>query len=237
MGDAYNKHTKQGAGTLEGNWYEERVMRELTGHGRSAVLEHVPYRDGEPVYRKPRDGTDVRLHGEPNEDLLLGTNHLYGTAKNPADGFRRQGRREQEFLNKITEEVLAEQRAKEAEEEEYRNSRYFETTVKGTYLWNEPNQPVGKRVMKTQDLRPAEAVDEVWAVEHGIRKPVPRKPKEELEAEVLGKEHAVTLYSEKLGHTNFPMTAAKGPNPFAKSSAFTQPIHQTRGVTGFQGNI
>ena len=237
MGDAYNKHTQVGTGTLEGNWYEERVMRELTGQGRSAVSEHVPVKNGDPVYQRDRDGTDVRIHGEPNEDLLHSTNHSYGKSRNPAAGFRTQGRRQQEFLNQITQEVLQEQTAKEAEEEEYRNSRCFESTTKGTYLWNEPTQPVGKRVMKTQDLRPAEAVDEVWAVEHGLRKPQITKTKEELEAEVIGKEHAVTLYSEKLGHTNFPITAAKGPNPFAKSSAFTQPIHQTRGVTGFQGNI
>ena len=33
------------------------------------------------------------------------------------------------------------------------------------------------------------------------------------------------------------MSAATGPNPFARTSGFTQPINQTKGAVGYEGNI
>jgi len=33
------------------------------------------------------------------------------------------------------------------------------------------------------------------------------------------------------------MSATVGPNPFAKSSGFTQPVHQTRAVKQYEGNV
>lgn len=33
------------------------------------------------------------------------------------------------------------------------------------------------------------------------------------------------------------MSAAVGPNPFSKTSGFTQPADQTKAVVGFYGNI
>ena len=33
------------------------------------------------------------------------------------------------------------------------------------------------------------------------------------------------------------MSAATGPNPFAKTSGFTQPLNQTKAVNSYEGNI
>lgn len=40
----YNKSNDAGKGTLVGNWYEERSLRDFTGVGRSIVKEHIPKR-------------------------------------------------------------------------------------------------------------------------------------------------------------------------------------------------
>ena len=33
------------------------------------------------------------------------------------------------------------------------------------------------------------------------------------------------------------MSAATGPNPFARTSGLTQPLNQTKAVVGYEGNI
>mmetsp|Transcript_54684 Transcript_54684/g.127913 ORF Transcript_54684/g.127913 Transcript_54684/m.127913 type:complete len:466 (-) Transcript_54684:82-1479(-) len=40
--DAYNKYTKEGVGTLIGNWYEERSIRDATGESRTVPQRHIP---------------------------------------------------------------------------------------------------------------------------------------------------------------------------------------------------
>eukprot|EP00403_Amphidinium_massartii_P009835 CAMPEP_0178426764 /NCGR_PEP_ID=MMETSP0689_2-20121128/29400_1 /TAXON_ID=160604 /ORGANISM="Amphidinium massartii, Strain CS-259" /LENGTH=465 /DNA_ID=CAMNT_0020048455 /DNA_START=59 /DNA_END=1456 /DNA_ORIENTATION=+ len=40
--DAFNKYTKEGAGTLVGNWFEERSIRDATGEGRTVPQRHIP---------------------------------------------------------------------------------------------------------------------------------------------------------------------------------------------------
>ena len=47
----------------------------------------------------------------------------------------------------------------------------------------------------------------------------------------------VTIYTEALENKNFPMSAHTGPNPFAKTSGFTQPLNQTRAATKYEGNV
>ena len=47
----------------------------------------------------------------------------------------------------------------------------------------------------------------------------------------------VTIYTEALERKNTYMSAATGPNPFARSSGFTQPLNQTKAVVEYEGNI
>ena len=47
----------------------------------------------------------------------------------------------------------------------------------------------------------------------------------------------VTIYTEALERKNTYMSAATGPNPFARTSGFTQPLTQTKAVVGYEGNI
>jgi hypothetical protein len=47
--------------------------------------------------------------------------------------------------------------------------------------------------------------------------------------------HPVTFYSEHLHNKNYYMSAGTGNNPFAKTSGFTQTIHNTRAAAQFEG--
>lgn len=47
----------------------------------------------------------------------------------------------------------------------------------------------------------------------------------------------MTVYTEALERKNTYMSAATGPNPFARTSGLTQPLNQTKAVTSFEGNI
>lgn len=45
------------------------------------------------------------------------------------------------------------------------------------------------------------------------------------------------MWTEHLERKNFYMSGATGVNPFARTSGFTQPLNQTRSVTGHEGNV
>jgi hypothetical protein len=47
----------------------------------------------------------------------------------------------------------------------------------------------------------------------------------------------VTIYTESLERKNTYMSAATGPNPFARTSGLTQPLNQTKAAVGYEGNI
>lgn len=224
MADAYNKFTKQAAGTLVGNWQEERELRELTGHGRNYPINHVPRVQGDPAYTRPRDGTDKRINGVDYPlDTLNTFNYEYGKAVNPADSLPRVGKREQLLKSQIYDEILKEQQEKKEEERRQKEARMFETTTKSTFNWNTPDQNVGKRVMKDQHGRDIQMSDPEFAVEHGFRRIQPITDIETLKKEVHDSQMAVTLYSETLNREIIPISAPGGANPFAKTCGVTKP--------------
>jgi hypothetical protein len=47
----------------------------------------------------------------------------------------------------------------------------------------------------------------------------------------------VTIYTEALERKNFYMSAATGPNPFSVTRGLTQPVHCTKAMKNFEGNI
>lgn len=66
-------------------------------------------------------------------------------------------------------------------------------------------------------------------VEHGFGKRAQKATDEELLARIPKGDYTqtrpVTLWSEALERKNFYMSAATGPNPFARTSGFTQPLN------------
>lgn len=47
----------------------------------------------------------------------------------------------------------------------------------------------------------------------------------------------VTIYTEAIERKNTYMSAATGPNPFAVTRGFTQPLDKTKAVLSYEGNI
>ncbi len=183
----FNKHLPEGKGTLDGNWYEERALRDFTGVGRTIIREHIPKRCGnleEPIYNdKKFDNTLDRIHGVRRDEIMQSENYMYGRSKNPADELPQVGKRTMLMEREIQQKVLQELAEKEREEERQRNMRYFDTTGKTTFVEQDMTaNVVGRKVMKTQDggLVAMDNRDELLMVEHGFGRRTQKTTDQEL---------------------------------------------------------
>jgi hypothetical protein len=90
---------------------------------------------------------------------------------------------------------------------------------------------VGRKVMQTQDgkLVAAESRDENLIVETGMYRRTQKATDDELRQRIpqgdYTQQRPVTIYTEAIERKNFYMSAATGPNPFAKTSGLTQPLN------------
>lgn len=122
--------------------------------------------------------------------------------------------------------------------------RYFDSTARTTYVKQDYSvNKVGARVMKTQDGKAVDSTckDEELLVEHGYGRRTQTKTDAELRREIpegdFSQTMPVTVYTEALRTKAVMMTASTGPNPFAKTSGFTQPVQNTRAVKKYEGNV
>ena len=112
------------------------------------------------------------------------------------------------------------------------NDRYFDTTnAENHYEMDNSQNTVGRKVMKTQDgkLVAMGNRDENFIVETGMYRRTAKATDEELRQRIpqgdYTQQRQVTIYTEALERKNTYMSASTGPNPFAKSSGFTQPLN------------
>lgn len=97
--------------------------------------------------------------------------------------------------------------------------------------------------MKTQDGKQVQFTerDEQLIVEHGTWRRLQKNPDEELYQRVPKGDYTqtqpVTYYTHMLERKHYQNSAAVGPNPFARTSGFTQTADQTKSVSGYYGNI
>ena len=106
--------------------------------------------------------------------------------------------------------------------------RYFDTTNAENFDTKDLTQnTVGRKVMRTQDGRlvAMEHRDANFIVETGMYRRTQQATDDELRKRVPVGDYTqtrpVTIYTEALERKNTYMSAATGPNPFAKSSGFT----------------
>jgi hypothetical protein len=148
--DAYNKYlTDSGkGGTLIGNWFEERSIREATGEGRSVPQRHIPragllsdWTKTCPGGGRKQDNTFERTYG-PKYDVKhvplskvigAGEEDITGECPMPtmvqAEGrIARVGQRELLYRAARREVAEAELAEEDAERERKANERSFETT-------------------------------------------------------------------------------------------------------------
>jgi hypothetical protein len=153
--DAFNKYLTDGgrSGTLVGNWFEERSIREATGEGRSVPQRHIP-RSGlltdwtavPSCGPRKQDNTFERTVGknyslkDVPQSKVIGSGEADLTGETPiaptlqAEGrIARVGERELKCraarLDVAEQEVLDE----EAERERSNNERFFDSTYAGHY--------------------------------------------------------------------------------------------------------
>ena len=214
---------------------------------RTVTKTHIPKRHlnfEEPIQGKEFDNTTNRIYGESNQQLMTTNNTEYGTGKNKADGVAKIGRKNAKMEREIERQVMQEMRDRQAAIDARDQDRYFDTTnAENHYEMDNSQNTVGRKVMKTQDgkLVAMGSRDENFIVETGMYRRTAKATDEELRQRIpqgdYTQQRPVSIYTEALERKNTYMSAATGPNPFAKSSGFTQPLNQTRAVTEFEGNV
>ena len=223
--------------------FEPKPVMEPMDISRSNGLQaSTEYTTQRPIYKG--DKTHDRIHGAKVDAEMKSENYHYGRGKNKADLLPTKGKKTLQMEREIEAEVLRELKAKEDQEEMMRNMRYFDPTTKTTYVKQDytANQ-VGQRVMKTQDGKAVDQTardEELW-VEHGFGRRTQKATDEELKRDIpegdFSQTMPVTVYTDALRTKAVMMTASTGPNPFAKTSGFTQPVHNTRAVKNYEGNV
>lgn len=147
--DAFNKNIlndagEEGAGTLIGNWAEERVLREATGEGRTVPQRHVP-RSGllqdftkTPSVYKKGDDTFNRVYGPKSNHNPEPASRTIGAPDRHAGKIAHVGPLEQTLKAGRTE--LAENEVQEEEEiiAKQANTRRFDTTTGSVHC--KPNE-------------------------------------------------------------------------------------------------
>ena len=171
-------------------------------------------------------------------------NTEYGTGKHSTQGIARVGRKTDMLEREIANAVAAEMAEKKAEQKRREQQRYFDTTNKEVFTEQDLTQnTIGRKVMQTQDgkLVSMESRDENLIVETGMYRRTQKATDEELRNRIPQGDYTVqrpvTIYTEAIERKNFYGSASTGPNPFAKTSGFTQPLNQTKAVKGYEGNI
>ena len=214
---------------------------------RTVTRTHIPKKhlDFEnPITGATFDNTANRIYGESRPELMTTNNTEYGTSKNSTDGMTRIGRKnaqmEREIERQVQQEMLERRAANEARNEE----RYFDTTNQENLCTRDLTQnTVGRKVMQTQDgkLVAGATRDDQFTVEQGLYRRTAKATDAELRQRIPQGDYTqarpVTIYTEALERKNTYMSASTGPNPFARSSGFTQPLNQTKAVVGWEGNV
>ena len=156
----------------------------------------------------------------------------------------RVGRKRDMMERDIERQVQQEMRDRRAAIEAKNQERFFDTTNQENLCERDLTQnTVGRKVMQTQDgklVNMAER-DDNFIVEQGMYRRTQKATDDELRQRIPQGDYnctrPVTIYTEALERKNTYMSAATGPNPFARSSGFTQPLNQTKAVVGYEGNV
>jgi hypothetical protein len=161
--DSYNKHPGRAHGTMIANWFEENVLREKDGEGRTKHNFHYPKSHHKLMNSEPEEvqamvggrtfeNTKLRTIGFNDYPPMKTENHEYGTGHNKADAIPKVGARQQllekQFLGTVSSQLSRTQRL----EEEALQQRQFATTY--SELMQDPGLPrefLGRRRMVNQD--------------------------------------------------------------------------------------
>lgn len=249
MTNIFNKNILSKNGTLIENWFEERILRDATGEGRTVPKNHVPKQNiGEELIVRgevQKDITSIRCLGDPKENKLTTSYQEIGNFSTREHKYLHGNIKDKVFKeffssyldSKSTKDILS--------EEMKANYRSLETT-KGTV--HKPQEikfaELGKRHMKTPDGFPIDQtkLDKLFMASHGMSKYqsiIPEsKAKQYVGEEVpYFKDKEITFWSQNIAKGSFYTSPLQGQNAFARSSGFTQPVTNTKNNVVMNGKI
>ena len=265
MHNNYNKTSITRNGTLIDNWFEEGELRKLTGVSRSTIgttFGKITF-NPEVIHTKenPHDNTYQRVIGEkePTKDYSL-TSRDYGQNNNKILKYthpKLNAKDEQAKLNIYIKNCNLYNDEVQKSSQEFRS---FETTNRNLHPPQPFKEVIGLRHMYTQDktLIPREKAINFIPIE--IIKKMgqeaaeadfleKKRKKEELKRlqaksklppEELVKqpeEEPSSFWMNNINSPNIYRSFTKGKNPWARSSAFTQKIQNTRGAFQYYQNV
>ena len=240
----YNKKLLSKNGTLIDNWYEEEKLRNLTGVPRAVEQKNFPKKffDFENPIRNPNpyDDTFKRvINPSPNTQYQTSYS-TYGNFSFPEKKYFYEGEEKKEFNHFISQKVELEHEKSNFKEP----ISLFDSSTKNTIIKQNLEGPYGQRLMKTQDLEkiPEYRKDTVFQAEFGINEKPGIITREEFSQAFKNKipyykDKPLSYWAMNQNRANVYHSAPVGINSFAKSSGFTQSIHNTRGTKGFHQNI
>jgi hypothetical protein len=245
--DAYNKFLTDGgrSGTLVGNWFEERSIREATGEGRSVPQRHIP-RSGlltdwtavPSCGPRKQDNTFERTCGPPFYLKRVPTSKLIGAGEEDLTGeaplapmlqaegrIARVGTRELLCRKSRMDVAEAEVLDEEAELERKNNERFLDTTY--GYHFQKPDESLSE---KAAFLRKSFKKD----ILHGAqpdRSIALRNAGMDIQTNVHysnteGVTHARMSLVDRSMRNDMKVSACQGYAAFGKNSEFSKPISE-----------
>jgi hypothetical protein len=244
--DAYNKYlTADGgrAGTLIGNWSEERAIRDATGEGRSVPQRHIPRAGLLTDWTKVPDGggrkqdnTFERTYGPKYHVKHVPTSKLIGAGEADITGevplaplvqaegrIVRVGARELAMRVARKQAADAEMAEEDAERERLANARSFETTH--GYFYPKPDEALSEKAAYLRKSCKKEIL-------HGPspdRSIALRNAGMDIQTNVHysnteGITHARMSLVDPGMRNDMRVTACQGARTFGKNSEFSKPI-------------
>ena len=200
--------------------------------------------DKEIINPNKKDETFSRTMGQKLYVPFSKSSDSYGHFTEEEKKYQKTGIKERVFEEFFKTFVNNEQTEKKALEESIKNIRLYDTTNKNLMISQPGDSNLGRRHMTTQDNIPIDnsKLDKLFMASHEMSK----FPSLLSEAQVGGyvdkfipyyKDKEITYWSMNLNKGNMYRSSNLGINPYAKTSGFTQPIHLTKSVHQFDGNV
>ena len=193
-----------------------------------------------------RDETFSRTMGQRLDTAFKTNNDTYGRFSDIENKYKKTGVKEKIFEDFFKAYVNNEKSEKSKLDESIQNIRLYDTTNRNIHI-TQPNDDLhnlGKRHMKTQDDIPVNAanIDKLFMASHDMSKQPSLLNQTQVNSYVdkftpYYKDKEITYWSMNLDKGNIYRSHALGENAFAKTSGFTQPIHQSKSIKQFNGNV
>ena len=259
MTNIYNKTIYFPNGTLINNWFEEEELRKKTGEGRSVTATFTdgpfPKRTFDPevsyTSSQPRDDTYKRVIGQKEPDSsYITTNTTYGDHKHPEKKYIHKKLSQDEHDELFKKFYKTQSFFKNQMEKAKKDFRSFDTSTKSFHVAQPQVSYIGLRHMFTQDYFPVPYDKAVSIIPiEKLKKMNGGAPPEKKEINkgitkfnangnnIVKSNSDNNFWLNNINSGNVYRSFLKKPNPFARSSGFTQLLKDTRGAVQYYQNV